>query len=78
MADPGICEGGAGVAFMDILIVGHAWKYILISTSHDAYKLSFLPRTIIAWNQLPSIMIMIIITAPSLEAFRSRLITSQP
>ena len=52
----------------------HAWKYIPISTSHDAYKLSFLPRTIIAWNQLPSI----IITAPSLDAFRSRLITSQP
>ena len=52
----------------------HAWKYIPISTSHDAYKFSFLPRTIIAWNQLPSI----IITAPSLEAFRSRLITSQP
>ena len=79
MADPGICEGGAGVAFMDILIVGHAWKYIPISTSHDAYKFSFLPCTIIAWNQLPSIMIvMIIITAPSLEAFRSRLITSQP
>ena len=49
----------------------HAWKYIPISTSHDAYKLSFLPRTIIAWNQLPSI----IITAPSLDAFRSRLIT---
>ena len=48
--------------------------YIPISTSHDAYKFSFLPRTIIAWNQLPSI----IITAPSLEAFRSRLITSQP
>ena len=52
----------------------HAWKYIPISTSHDAYKFSFLPRTIIAWNQLPSI----IITAPSLDAFRSRLITSQP
>ena len=52
----------------------HAWKYIPISTSHDAYKLSFLPRTIIAWNQLPSI----IIDAPSLDAFRSRLITSQP
>ena len=51
-----------------------AWKYIPISTSHDAYKFSFLPRTIIAWNQLPSI----IITAPSLDAFRSRLITSQP
>ena len=48
----------------------HAWKYIPISTSHDAYKFSFLPRTIIAWNQLPSI----IITAPSLDAFRSRLI----
>ena len=28
----------------------HAWKYIPISTSHDAYKFSFLPRTIIAWN----------------------------
>ena len=52
----------------------HAWKYIPISTSYDAYKLSFLPRTIIAWNQLPSI----IITAPSIEAFRSRVITSQP
>ena len=52
----------------------HAWKYIPISTSHDAYKLSFLPRTIIAWNQLPSI----IIDAPSLDAFRSRLVTSQP
>ena len=52
----------------------HAWKYIPISTSLDAYKFSFLPRTIIAWNQLPSI----IITAPSLDAFRSRLITSQP
>ena len=52
----------------------HAWKYIPISTSHDAYKFSFLPRTIIAWNQLPSI----IITAPSIDAFRSRLITSQP
>ena len=52
----------------------HAWKYIPISTSHDAYKFSFLPCTIIAWNQLPSI----IITAPSIDAFRSRLITSQP
>ena len=52
----------------------HAWKYIPISTSHDAYKFPFLPRTIIAWNQLPSI----IIAAPSLDAFRSRLITSQP
>ena len=52
----------------------HAWKYFPISTSHDAYKLSFLPHTIIAWNQLPSI----IIDAPSLGAFRSRLITSQP
>ena len=52
----------------------HEWKYIPISTSHDAYKFSFLPRTIIAWNQLPSI----IITAPSLEAYRSILITSQP
>ena len=52
----------------------HAWKYIQISTSHDAYKLSFLPHTIIAWNQLPSI----IVAAPSLDAFRSRLITSQP
>ena len=52
----------------------HAWKYIPISTSHDAYKFSFLPRTIIAWNQLPSI----IIDAPSIDAFRSRLITSQP
>ena len=52
----------------------HAWKYIPISTSHDAYKFSFIPRTIIAWNQLPSI----IIDAPSLDAFRSRLITSQP
>ena len=31
---------------------------IPISTSH-AHKLSFLPRTIIAWNQLPSIMIII-------------------
>ena len=52
----------------------HALKYIPISTSHDAYKFSFLPRTIIAWTQLPSI----IIDAPSLDAFRSRLITSQP
>ena len=52
----------------------HAWNYIPISTSHDAYKFSFLPRTTIAWNQLPSV----IITAPSLDAFRSRLITSQP
>ena len=56
----------------------HAWKYIPISTSHDAYKFSFLPRivprTVIAWNQLPSI----VIAAPSLDAFRSRLITSQP
>ena len=52
----------------------HACKYIPISTSHDAYKFSFLPCTIIAWNQLPSI----IITDPSLDAFRSRLITSQP
>ena len=52
----------------------HAWKYIPISTSHDAYKFSFLSRTILAWNQLPSI----IIDAPSLDAFRSRLITSQP
>ena len=43
----------------------HAWKYIPISTSHDAYKFSFLPRTIIAWNQLPSI----IVAAPSLDAF---------
>ena len=48
----------------------HAWKYIPISTSHDAYKFSFLPCTITAWN--------IIIAGPSLEAFRSRLITSQP
>ena len=40
----------------------HAWKYISISTSHDAR------------NQLPSI----IIDATSLDAFRSRLITSQP
>ena len=39
----------------------HAWKYIPISTSHDAYKFSFLPRTIIAWSQLPSI----IVAAPS-------------
>ena len=45
----------------------HAWKYIPISTSHDAYKLSFLPRTIIVWNQLPSI----IVAAPSIDAFRS-------
>ena len=52
----------------------HAWTYIPISTSHDAYTLSFLPRKIIAWNQLPSN----ITTAPSLEAFRSRLISSQP
>ena len=52
----------------------HAWKYIPISTSHDAYKFSFLPCTIIAWNQLPSI----IIAAPSLEAFCWRPITSQP
>ena len=52
----------------------HAWKYIPISTSHNAYKFSFLPRTIIAWNQLPSI----IVAAPSLDAFRSRLITGQP
>ena len=49
----------------------HAWKYIPISTSHDAYKFSFLPH-LIAWNQLPSI------TTPSLEAFRSRLITLHP
>ena len=53
----------------------HAWTYIPISTSHDAYKVSFLTRTIIAWNQLPSI----IIVAPSFGgAFRSRLITSKP
>ena len=43
--------------------------YIPISTSHDGFNFSFLPRTIIAWNQLPSI----IIVAPSLDAFRSRL-----
>ena len=37
---------------------GHMRGNIIpISTSHDAYKLSFLPRTIIAWNQLPSIII---------------------
>ena len=32
----------------------HAWKYIPMATSHDTYKFSFLPRTIIAWtNCLP-------------------------
>ena len=43
-------------------------EIIPISTSHDTYKLSFLPRTIIVWNQLPSI----IITAPSLGAYSVR------
>ena len=42
----------------------HAWKYIPISTSHDAYNFSFLPRTIIAWNQLPSIRAGINYEAP--------------
>ena len=39
-----------------------AWKYIPISTSYDDYKLSFLPRTIIAsGNQLPYLFIYLFI-----------------
>ena len=46
----------------------HKDRFSRLSTSTDAYKYSFVPRTITDWNQLPETAIQ----APSTEAFRAR------
>ena len=46
----------------------HHDRFSRLSTSTDAYKYSFVPRTITDWNQLPETAIQ----APSTEAFRAR------
>ena len=44
----------------------HPNRFARLSTSTDAYKFSFLPRTIIEWNMLPADVIL----SPSTEIFR--------
>ncbi|KAK3096018.1 hypothetical protein FSP39_021991 [Pinctada imbricata] len=46
----------------------HKDRFSRLSTSTDAYKYSFIPRTIVDWNQLPEEVIQ----APSTEVFRER------
>ena len=46
----------------------HGEQYTKISTRTDCYKYSFFPRTISAWNQLPSATIQ----APSAQSFNNR------
>ena len=53
----------SGVPCLEIIIFQH--------NTYDAYIIIFLTTHTIAWNQLPSIAI----AAPSLDAFRLRLIT---
>ena len=46
----------------------HKDRFSRLSTSTDAYKYSFIPRTITDWNKLPEEVIQ----APSTETFRKR------
>ena len=46
----------------------HKDRFSRLSTSTDAYKYSFIPRTIADWNKLPEEVIQ----APSTEVFRER------
>lgn len=46
----------------------HSLSFIPMTTTRDVYRFSFYPRTIFLWNALPPS----VITAPSIEAFRSR------
>jgi hypothetical protein len=45
----------------------HQDRFFRVSTSTDAYKFSFIPRTITDWNWLPQG----IIQAPSTDVFRA-------
>ena len=47
----------------------HPYSFIQIPARTDAYRLSFFPRTVVDWNGLTTE----IVTAPSLDAFKSRL-----
>ena len=47
---------------------GHSQRFIIPFARTDAYKHSFFPATIRLWNQLPAV----VVEAPTLEIFRSR------
>lgn len=47
----------------------HQDRFARLSTSTDAYKYSFIPRTIADWNQLPEC----IIQAPTTDVFRNQM-----
>jgi hypothetical protein len=48
----------------------HPYSFIQIQPRLEAYRMSFFPRTIVEWNQLPSE----VVTAPTIDAFKSHLV----
>ena len=52
----------------------HPYSFIRIPSQTDAYRMSYFPRTVIDWNKLP----LGVVTAPSLDAFKDRLVGLRP
>ena len=48
----------------------HSLGFIQISARSEAYRMSYFPRTVVAWNQLPAYIVVL----PTLEAFKSQLV----
>jgi hypothetical protein len=52
----------------------HPYSFIQLQPRLKAYRMSFFPKTIVEWNQLPSGSV----TAPTVETFRTHLVGLRP